>query len=63
MAKTVGSFNELVAFAKSFGIVEESAIPLAESFMDSSNIEFDADGNFKPIEVDFQKNENKLVKA
>jgi hypothetical protein len=53
MAKTVTSFDELTSFIKSFGIDETESIHIAEAFMDKNSINFDADGNFDAIDVDF----------
>jgi len=53
MAKTVASFGELTSFIQSFGIEETESIHIAESFMDKNSIDFDADGNFDSINVDF----------
>ena len=56
MGKTVASFSELTSFIQSFGIEETESIYIAESFMDKNSIEFDADGNFDAINVDFSPN-------
>ncbi|MBN2531572.1 MAG: hypothetical protein JXB88_01705 [Spirochaetales bacterium] len=53
MGKTVTSFDELTSFIQSFGIEETESIHIAENFMDKNNINFDADGNFDAINVDF----------
>lgn len=53
MGKTVASFDELTGFIQSFGIDETESIHIAEAFMDKNKIDFDADGNFDAIDVDF----------
>ena len=63
MAKSVSSFNQLVEFVQSFGIDSESAIPIAENFMGSANLDFDADGNFPAINVDFSPDDKTLKKC
>jgi hypothetical protein len=63
VAKTVGSFKELEEFVQSFGLGETDAIHIAESFMDKNNIDFDADGKFSAMEVDFSINSGELKKA
>lgn len=60
MAQKVASFNELTQFIQSFGIEETESIHIAETFMDANNIDFDGDGNFAPLDVDFSK-DNKAV--
>jgi len=61
MPKNVSSFKELEEYVQSFGIDETEAIHIAESFMDKNKIDFDADGKFSAIDVDFLK-ESKEVK-
>ena len=63
MAKQVKNFNEIVAFVQSFKIEETDAIHIAESFMDSAKISFDADGNFDPVNIDFSGADKKVIKA
>jgi hypothetical protein len=63
MAKSVSSFNQLVEFIQTFGIDSENAIPIAENFMGNSNIDFDIDGNFPPINVDFSAADKSLKKV
>jgi hypothetical protein len=63
MSKKVGSFKELAEFVQSFGIGESEAIHIAESFMDKNKIDFDADGNFTPLDVDFSKDSNEITKT
>ncbi|MBN1696277.1 MAG: hypothetical protein JW881_02080 [Spirochaetales bacterium] len=60
MPQKVSSFDELSAFIISFGVEETEAIHIAEEFMDKNNIEFDADGNFSALNVEFSK-EKKAV--
>ena len=62
MAKTVSSFNQLIEYVETFGIDSEGAIPIAETFMGNNNIDFDADGNFPPINVDFSAGDKTLKK-
>jgi hypothetical protein len=63
MAKKVSSFNELVAFVQSLGIEETEAIHISETFMDKNKIDFDADGNFAALDVDFSNDNKELKKA
>jgi hypothetical protein len=63
MAKSVASFNQLIEFVQSFGLDSEAAIPIAEQFMGSANLDFDADGNFPAINVDFSASDKTLKKA
>jgi hypothetical protein len=63
MAKVVANFNDLVAYLTSLKIEESDAIHIAEQFMDSQNIEFDADGNFAPLSVDFNASSKTINRA
>ncbi|MBN1410547.1 MAG: hypothetical protein JW969_06855 [Spirochaetales bacterium] len=63
MAKSVSSFDELTSFIQSFGIEETESIHIAEQFMDANNIDFDADGKFAPINVDFSKDAKTINKC
>jgi hypothetical protein len=63
MAKSVSSFDELTAFLQSNGIEETESIHIAEQFMDKNAIDFDADGKFAPINVDFSKDSKSLTKC
>lgn len=63
MGKTVASFDELTGFIQSFGIEETESIHIAEAFMDKNNIDFDADGNFDAINVDFSKDSKAVSKC
>ncbi|MBN2738851.1 MAG: hypothetical protein JXR70_17845 [Spirochaetales bacterium] len=63
MAQKVASFNELTQFIQSFGIEETDAIHIAESFMDANSIDFDDDGNFSSINVDFSKDSKTVNKC
>lgn len=53
MAKTLSSFQQLVDFLATFGLDSENAVPVAERFMEAVNVDFDADGNFAPMNVDY----------
>ncbi len=63
MAKQVANFNEIVAYVVSMKIEESDAIHIAEQFMDSQNIQFDADGNFQAITIDFDAGGKKVTRA
>jgi len=63
MAKIVSSFDELTTYIKSFGIEETDAIHIAEEFMDKNDIDFDVDGNFDAIDVDFSKEGKTISKC
>ena len=53
MAQTLSSFQQLVDFLATQGLDNESAVPIAERFMEAVNVDFDADGNFAPLSVVF----------
>jgi|GEM_PF-1886038 hypothetical protein len=53
MAQTLSSFQQLVDFLATKGLDSEKAVPIAERFMEAVNVDFDADGNFAPMSVDF----------
>ena len=63
MGKAVASFDELSSFIQSFGIDETEAIHIAEEFMDKNSIDFDADGKFDPINVDFSADSKAVSKC
>ena len=63
MGKTVASFDELTGFIQSFGIEETESIHIAENFMDKNNIDFDVDGNFDAINVDFSADSKAVNKC
>ena len=63
MAKEVADFNAIVAYLVSEKIEESEAIHIAEQFMDSQKIQFDADGKFDPISVNFDAGGKKLTRA
>lgn len=63
MAKQVASFQQLIDYLGTFGIDTESAVPIAENFMGEVNVDFDADGNFAPMNVDFSAGDKMLKKA
>ncbi len=63
MAQTCSSFQQLVDFLGTKGIETEKAVPIAEQFMGMVNVEFDADGNFAAMSVDFDSGSNSLKKA
>lgn len=54
---------EIVSFITAAGIEESEAIHIAESFMDSHKIAFDADGKFDPISIDFDASAKSVTKA
>ena len=53
------SFQQLVDFLGTLGLENEKAVPVAERFMEAANVDFDADGNFAPMSVDFAGGELK----
>lgn len=53
MAQTCASFQQLVDYLGTQGLDSEQAVPVAERFMEAVNIDFDADGNFAPLAVDY----------
>ncbi len=61
--KNVSSFKGLEEYVQSFGIDETEAIHIAESFMDKNKIDFDADGKFRALDVDFLKDSKELKKV
>ena len=63
MAKSVSSFDDLTKFIGSFGVEDSESIHIAEQFMDKNNINFDADGNFDAINVDYSAEKKSLVKC
>ena len=63
MAKQVANFTEIVAFLTSLNVEESAAIHIAEQFMDANKIQFDADGNFSAINIDFNAGSQTLTKA
>ena len=63
MPKNVSSFKELEEYVQSFGIDETEAIHIAETFMDKNKIDFDADGNFSAMDVDFSKDGKEIKKV
>jgi hypothetical protein len=62
VAQIVSSFKQLVDFLYAKGIENEKAVPIAEDFMGVVNVDFDADGNFAPMNVDFDETAGKLKK-
>jgi hypothetical protein len=62
MAQVVSSFQQLVDFLSAKGIESEKAIHIAEEFMGVVNVDFDADGNFAAMNVDFDAATGKLKK-
>jgi len=46
-----------VDFLGTQGLESEQAVPVAERFMEAVNIDFDADGNFAPLTVDYAAGE------
>jgi hypothetical protein len=58
MAQKVSSFDELTAYVMSVGV---EAIHIAEEFMDKNSIEFDADGNFNALNVEFSKEKKAVI--
>ena len=63
MAKQVANFTEIVAYLTSLNVEESEAIHIAESFMDAQKIQFDADGNFTAISVDYNAPSKTIAKA
>jgi hypothetical protein len=63
MPKNVSSFKELEEYVQSFGLDETEAIHIAENFMDKNKIEFDADGRFSALDVDFSNDSKELKKV
>lgn len=63
MAQTCSSFQQLIDFLGTKGIENEKAVPIAEQFMGVVNVDFDADGNFAAMSVDFDPGSNSLKKA
>ena len=63
MAQTLSSFQQLVDFLATQGLDNESAVPIAERFMEAVNVDFDADGNFAPMAVDFDSGAKALKRA
>jgi len=63
MAQTLSSFQQLVDFLGTYGIDSENAVPVAERFMEAVNIDFDADGNFAPLAVDYDPGARALKRA
>jgi len=63
MAQTLSSFQQLVDFLGTKGIDSENAVPIAERFMEAVNVDFDADGNFAPMTVDYDAAGGALKKS
>ena len=63
MAQTLSSFQQLVDFLGTQGLDSENAVPVAEKFMEAVNVDFDADGNFAPMAVDYDPAARALKKA
>ena len=63
MAQTLASFQQLVDFLGTQGVDTESAVPIAERFMEAVNVDFDADGNFAPMAVEFDKAAGELKRG
>jgi hypothetical protein len=63
MAQTLSSFQQLVDFLGTMGLESEKAVPVAERFMGAVNVDFDADGNFAPMAVDYDSGTGELKKA
>jgi hypothetical protein len=63
VAQQVASFQQLVDFLGTKGLESEKAVPVAERFMGEVNVDFDADGNFAPMSVDFDAGSGSLKKA
>ena len=53
MAKQVANFTEIVAYLTSLNVEESEAIHIAEHFMDANKIQFDADGNFNAVSIEY----------
>jgi hypothetical protein len=62
MAKEVANFNDLVAYLISCKIEDSDAIHIAEHFMDSQQVQFDADGNFASVNVEYDPGSKTVVK-
>ncbi|MBN2353448.1 MAG: hypothetical protein JXD23_12815 [Spirochaetales bacterium] len=62
MAKQVASFNDLVAYLISCKIEDSDAVHIAERFMDTQKIDFDADGNFAALDVEYDAGSKTVVK-
>jgi hypothetical protein len=62
MAKEVASFNDLVAFLISCQVEDSDAVHIAEHFMDTQKIDFDADGNFTKLNIEYDAGSKTLVK-
>lgn len=63
MAQTLSSFQQLVDFLGTKGLGSEQAVPVAERFMEVVNVDFDADGNFAAMAVDYDPAACALKKA
>ena len=63
MAQAVSSFQQLVDFLCSKGLESEKAVPIAEEFMGIVNVDFDADGNFATMTVEYDAAAGKLKRA
>ena len=63
MGKTVATFDELTGYIQSFGVEETESIHIAENFMDKNKIDFDADGNFDAIDVDYSADAKAVSKC
>lgn len=61
MAQTCSSFQQLVDYLAKLGLDNENAVPVAERFMEVCGVDFDADGNFAPLQVDYVGGELKQV--
>lgn len=60
MAQVVSSFQQIVDFLCAKGFENEKAVPIAEEFMGVVQVDFDADGNFAAMKVDFDAAAGKL---
>jgi hypothetical protein len=60
MAQVVSSFQQIVDFLCAKGFENEKAVPIAEEFMGVVQVDFDADGNFAAMNVDFDAAAGKL---
>ena len=63
MAQTLSSFQQLVDFLGTQGLDSEKAVPIAERFMEVVNVDFDADGNFAPMNVNYDAAAGELKKG
>lgn len=63
VAKQVANFTEIVSYLTGSGVEESEAIHIAEGFMDSQKIQFDADGNFDPISIDFNPSSKSIART